>query len=410
MSFWESNRDEYQKILKATEKKFNRGTAENWKNKDFEDLSFVIKQKAKILISPATLKRMYGKVKTRENYLPQDSTIEALIVYAEYSQNESTELKKTPQFKKWYLVAFAIPFLIWGIIVVWNNLDFSENLQGQLTLEKVEGNGPATAFFKYSVPESKDSIFLDFDDATWLRHAVGTNRHISHFYGSPGYFNARLKTREKRISDNVKVLVPTKGWQALANYFGEEYVDRYYPVPFHENVENGVFHATRKNLASLGMDSTKIVVVRLDNYRRTEKSGDAFTLKTRFMNSSFWPAVRCFSVHFKVQGTQGSIMFKFVGEGCSHHAEYRMGEKHATGGTSDLTQFAIDLYSWSDVTIKNANKEIVVEHNGNEIFKGKYTRSIGKIVGSTIYFHGSGTVDYINVIDEDGKNLFTEMF
>lgn len=392
-------------LLLKTEQCFGHGPSSEWKNKDFEDLSFEINLKSKILISQATLKRLFGKVKTSTKYCPQESTIKALLIYSGYEETTYNHKKLT-----WlWIVASATPlvvlFLIWLFIPKENDLK-----KCKLELVKIEGNGPVSAYFDYSIPESNDSIFLDFGDNSDLVFIHGQEKTISHFYGFPGYFDTKIRTRKDILKEGIKVFVPTTGWKVLVYYFNQNLVQRYFPVPFEGNVENGVFHATRKNIASLGIDSTEIVVVRLDNYKKTGVSGDSFTLHSRFKNDSFWPGIRCFSVHYHIIGTKGQVYVKFTSDGCSSVAEYQTGEKYAHGSNKDLTNLTVDLHQWSEVEIKNAEKHVTVTNRGLLILNENYEQSIGEILGSSILFHGSGSVDYIYLNDADGKVIFREDF
>ena len=55
------NRAQHQNILQSVEKKFERGKSQQWKNRDFSDLSFEIHLQTKTLISPATLSDFLGR-------------------------------------------------------------------------------------------------------------------------------------------------------------------------------------------------------------------------------------------------------------------------------------------------------------------------------------------------------------
>lgn len=399
------------KILKKTEKRYGRADSKNWKNKDFENLSFEINRETKILISPATLKRLFGKVKTSEDYTPQEITIKALKEYSGFTEEElvRSEKKKRPHFYFYLVAATLIPAVLASIFFIGNKKTVNSD-EYSLELLKVEGHGPATAFFTYSAPANKDSIFLDFGDETAWSHIRGTNRTQTHFYGIPGVLNASIRTRQQRLTPRVKVFVPTTGWKALAYYFDEKRINRYYPVPFEGNIENGVFHASRKSLAGIGLDSTKILTVQIDNYTETHINGDSFSLQSRFKNDSFWPGVRCYSVYFTIQGTNGRIIIKFVGEGCSGYGEYILGEKTASGSGVDLSGLAINLNKWSDIEIRNENKTVSVSVAGSLVFKESYQNSIGEILGTTIKFHGSGAVDYVYLKDKDNTTFFEQDF
>ena len=409
MNTLQLKKDQFQKLLKKTEQKFGKGPSANWKNKDFENLSFEINLKSKILISPATLKRLFGKVKTSANYSPQESTIEALKIYAEYDPETKEEQRARAKMKPVYFV-FAAVFM--GIFTWFLFSDKPEKVveKGTLQLVKIEGKGTATAHFNCTIPRVKDSIFFNYGDQGIWTPIKNTTTKLTHVYSVPGLLTAEVRTRKQLLTNPLKVFVPTNGWQALVHYFGKDDIERYYPVPFEGNVTDGVFHASRKNLSDVGINPSEIVILRIDNYIKTGKNGDSFHLKSRFKNGSFWPGVRCYSVYYTIQGELGQINFKFVGEGCSGYAKYKLSEKHNYGGGTDLSDFAIDLQNWSDLEVTNKEKHVTVKLGDSVVLNDSYKKSIGEILGITVYFHGSGSVDYIHLNDANNAAIFCEEF
>lgn len=404
----EKNKGKNNKLLNLVANEFGRGSYKLWKNKEFEDLSFAIHRRTKVLISPATLKRIFGKVSTKESYTPQSNTLEALQDFV--ADTVSEDNKKDHVRLKWILFAI-IPLLL---VVLWFLVPFNNSTNtiknGQLSLMKIEGEGPTTAYFNFTVPEYKDTVFLDFGDGSEWFPILKSDQSRSHFYHYPGYFSASLRTRHHVVSDTLKIFVPTKGWQSLTHYFDIDKIERYFPVPLISNTRQGVFHASRRNLSSLGIDSTEIVVVRLDNFKQTNVSGDSFDFKVRFKNGSFWPGVRCFSVHLSIIGTKGKIEHKFSGEGCSHYSYYTLGEKTISGTMDDLSMLSVDLHQWSDISILNDQKCVSVMKGDSLLYTDSYEQSIGNILGCTVLFHGSGSVDYIRLIDKNGNAWFNEEF
>lgn len=400
----QKNRHKLSTLIHLVEKKFDHGPSSKWKNRDFEELSFQVNLETKILISSATLKRIFGKVRTAGSYTPQESTIEALSLYTKDIQIEK---KKTNKLLVYLMSAVA---LVGFVFLILNFSSKDEIPRGVLTVEKIEGKGHGTVFLNYDVPEFNDSVFINFGDKPDSWH-IGYGRHsITHFYSKPGYYNCVLQTRKTNVSNVQKVLIPSDGWHSVAYYFDQELFDRYYPIPLDQNVNDGVFHASRKRLADLGIDLSKIVVVRFENYAKTNYSGDAFHFKTRFKNSSFWPAIHCFSTYISIVGTDGKVMFKLVGEGCSYHSELTIGEKRKWGGNTDLSAFAVNKNEWSEIEIVNRAKNVQVLKSGEEIFSDSYSQSIGNILGVSIMFHGSGSVDYCRVNNFEGDTIFKTEF
>ncbi|WP_430933369.1 hypothetical protein [Saccharicrinis sp. 156] len=399
------NKDITRQILKQVEKKFNRGRGVNWKNRDFEDLSFSVHQQTKVLISVATLKRIFGKVKTDANYSPQESTLEALANYTEF--DFTTNPKKSSVKYIWYLVPLLIIVIGFFYTISFDNnktLIKNSPIQATIQLVKTEGNCPTTAYFDLEIQETQDSVFIDFGDNSEF-HQVNHQKAISHFYAYPGQFEAKLRSRGEVIARSDKILVKTNGWQAFTYYYFGDYNaetrKRYYPVPLEKAVKSNVFHVSPKTISSLGIDTTEIISVRLDNYKKTGINGDLFTYKARLKTSSFWPAVRCYSTYVVVVGTSGEISFKFVGEGCSTYSSYGISEIKRTGLEEDLSSLVVNRNEWFDVEITNQSKNVQLLVNNKEVFAGEYKNSIGEIVGTTVEFHGSGSVDHVKLFVEE---------
>lgn len=413
MSVNKKNKVFQDQILSQTEKKFGRGKRHVWKNRDFEDLSHAIHLKTKVLISVATLKRLFGKVKTGDDYSPQQNTLDALISYTEFDPSESKN-KGDNRRLIWVIVGVIIlmftvaALTLFFVAQPFVNKSTPDKLKGKLSLIKTEGTCPTTAYFDLDLPQTKEPIFVSFGDVS-PNINVNERQIISHFYAYPGQFEAQLQTERQVIARSNKILVPTNGWQSFAYYFDKNNRERYYPIPLDKGINEGVFHVTPRTIASLGIDTTKIVSVRLDNYQKTDIIGDSFDYIARLKSSSFWPAIRCYSIFITIEGAKGKIQFKFVNKGCSTYGSYKLSEISKNGLDSDLSKFVVERNEWLDIEISNKNKKVYVVVNNQEVFVDKYQKSIGNLIGTTIEFHGSGYVDNIK-LSKEGVCVFEGNF
>lgn len=396
-------------IKKGVIKQFGRENANTWRNRDFEDLSFEVNKVTRVLISAATLKRIFGKSKTSETYYPQESTLDALEKYAAINKfNEQTKLSKS----KYLVVLIPVAVIIIGLLILFFSTDkiVPAEVHVEVSLLKVEGTNPATAFFKYANPDTEDSMFISFNDGHPLRYLLPESTSVSHVYNYPGLFHVNLQSSSHIISDTLKVLVPTNGWQAMASYYQQDYRDRYYPIPLQLAQIKAGFHLTRKILNSIGLDTTKILVISLDNYKKTQTNGDSFTLKTRLKNVNYWPAVRCYSAYIKLVGENGTILFKLTNEGCSGFGEFILSEKLGHGSNTDLSGLTLNIKNWNDIEIRNEQKNVSLLVNNEIVFRENYTKSIGNILGVSLQFHGSGYVEYLELSDIKKQLLFQQNF
>lgn len=396
---------------KQVEKKFNRGRFNTWRNKDFEDLCFEINKETKVLISTATLKRIFGKNKTHESYTPQEATLEALEKYSGISENTPLSRRKWKSSNTLWLYGISIFIITLTILIFFKSRNEQQRTESAtLKLLKIEGVGPATAYFEYQLPKLSDSIFIDYGILDLEDHVNPNINHISQIYRYPGLFETKIKTRKRIISDTVPVFIPTNGWQALASYYEQPYTERYYPVPFEQTVKEGIFHPNKKFLASIGMDTTQIIVLRIDNFQKTETNGDSFHLQSRLKNINFWPAIRCYSAFIRIIGENGDILIKITNKGCSRWGEYRLSEVSRNGQFTDLSGFSVDMKNWNNIDIVNKSKQVEVLIDESSVFEGFYEKSIGNIVGVSIIFHGSGYVDFINLLDDNNQMIFGKDF
>jgi hypothetical protein len=76
----------------------------------------------------------------------------------------------------------------------------------------------------------------------------------------------------------------------------------------------------------------------------------------------------------------------------------------------DLSMLSVDLHQWSDISILNDQKCVSVMKGDSLLYTDSYEQSIGNILGCTVLFHGSGSVDYIRLIDKNGNAWFNEEF
>ncbi|WP_200978962.1 hypothetical protein [Echinicola sp. 20G] len=405
-----SRRDKHLEIIKkAVVDKFNCGKPKNWQNKDFEELSFKIKVETKILISKSTLKRIFGKNKTGESYYPQPATLEALQIFGGIKDPEAVLQNQKQKFQKsaiWSLLALvSLSFSL--LLLASGPEDDKQTLFTELKLERIEGSSPSTVFFSYDIPVTEDSLFLHLGNGIDPFYLTPHRKKTSLYLRFPGVFHPYIAKRDKEIlSASERVFVPSKGWQALGYYYLQPYSMRYYPIPMSYNSPNYAFHIDGKDLNRLGMDTSKIVVLRLDNFQKTSSDGDTFILKTKIKSSEFWPAIRCNSIYISVVGEYSKILFKTTNEGCSAHSEYRISEK-AGYGTDELIKFCLDTREWHEVVIKNTNKHVEVYLNDELAFEDDYLESLGNIHGVSLVYHGSGYAEYLTLEDQQDNTIFS---
>ena len=416
------NSNDLYTILELVESKFNRGSSKNWKNRDFEDLNFEITKKTKTNISSHTLKRIFGKIKTDEYYLPQKATIQALKLYIDYDSNVKTitaidtttsnsSLKQDKINKKSTvkIIIFAIFLIIIGLIsiFIYNSEITKHKIYGEVKLTYTEGRIPKSAQFEYSTPNEKDSFKIGYDNEfEAIPVPNGKKMKSNYYYQYPGLFRVRMWKKNDIISPTISVYVQTNGWEVFGHYPKQKQLERFYPINLKKCIINGFFAPSKEVINKVGMDTCKLIVLTLNNYHPTGVIGDNFKIETTLKNSDEWPGATCNSVYLYVEGKKESIQLHFANPGCSYWIHCRISEKKLDKRNENLKNFTFDMTKWQHFRIENKDKTIRVFVNNTLRFTTSYTESIGEIMGVTIKFQGNGSLKNYQLTDLGGNDIF----
>lgn len=397
-------------ILQCCEKRFGHGSAEYWRQRDFNELSREIKRETKVSISLSTLKRIFGKTLMDDDYIPQQATLEALKNYCGYvvadkpdhSQNGNQSIKKKPNGI--FLKVSVFILMISGILI-WQIIKPTPASIANIRLKTMEGLLPSTAIFDMDIPNSSDSLFIDFGDKSALTYVKAGQKRITHNYFLPGVFDVVLKTKNQVLS-TAKVVVYSDKWIGMGFHRQRDLPDHYYEFPAVKTGRDSLFHISNDQLHGVGLDTTSSNYTRLCRYSSVLSGGDDFDFETTFKNAMSDKGIYCHSVQLKVAGLNGIIRFQLVSPGCSSQVFNIISEQTFQGGENDLSQFVIDLKKWNTVKIINREKHLILLVNNKQIYAGDYHRSIGYLQGLSVEFEGTGFVKSCDLTSLDGKKLY----
>lgn len=402
-----NKKQRYKDLLIATEKQFARGESSLWKNKDFEDLSKAIWTKSHILISAATLKRMFGKVQTSEDYLPQESTLDALELYSNpLKKNEDLKesssnsivtssslvnmksIAKNKRFKKYVIIAISTLALMVFVTFYF----YKKTTPLNLLLVKKEGDYPATFYFKTN-PNS-DSIFFDKGDNSLPIFLPPNKTAFSAYYSYPGVYYSKLVTKDNQFSNTQTCAVFTNEWYASAFYFNKEYNPS---IQIDETKKDSCLQVSQTYLKSINLDTTQLINLQLQNIKSTGVSGDNFKSEFIIKNPKNKQPSLCRNSFLELLGSNGRIKFNFVYPGCSYWLKAILSEKKLGPNDYDISGFTVDLSQWKTIEINNTNKHITVLLDTKRIFEATYTETIGELLGVNVMFNGTGMIKRIKV-------------
>jgi hypothetical protein len=408
-------RPNIKEIIACCEARYGSGNSENWKHSDFIGLQREIFRQTKVNISPSTLKRIFGKVSVDDDYIPQQATLEALASYGGYSVvtdqahdtshfSEGKVLEtKVKRYSKSRLAVLGIAIIVTILISVWL-IRSGHGATGTIHLTAMEGVLPSSAFFELDVPETKDSVFIDFGDKSSLALVKHEQREISHNYLIPGVFDVRMFTRNRKLSA-TKVSVKSNKWIGLGFRRQRELPEHYYAFPADRIGPDSLFHISNTELKKLGIDTTGSLFTRLSNYTDVGQSADSFVFETSFKNNVKTKGIYCHATQVKIAGLNGMIRFRFVNQGCSAQANIVMGEQRFEGSMANLSALVLNLDAWNTVKVVNNKQRLSLYVNGKLSFEGKYDKSLGEVKGLFVEFEGNGFVKTCNLSAPDGKVL-----
>ncbi len=422
------NNSDLATILKLVETKFGRGSSLEWRNRDFEDLNFEITKATKTNISAHTLKRIFGKIKTNEYYLPQKATIIALKQYVDFEkiilqkhENQDPDLINTiePQQKdkskknKTILIFAAIAFLIIGSISTYilHTKTTDSTTSGIIKLISTEGRIPKSVQFEYTTPNNTDSFGICYDgNYSPILVKNGKKLKSNYYYQYPGLFRVRMwkmnGNNDIIISPTILAYVQTKGWEVYGFYNNQKQLERFYHMNLAKCMHNNIFGPTKQDIHNVGIDTSKLPEITLNNYHLTGVNGDNFKLETSLKNPDEWPGSTCNSAYLYIVGRKKSIELHFANPGCSYWIHCRLSEKKMDKRNENLKNFTFDMSKWQHFDIENKNKHIKISVNNIERFSSSYTESIGEIVGITVRFQGNGYLENLHLSAKDGKTIF----
>lgn len=416
-------------IGRKIEKKLNWGGKETWKDYEYKKLSHLIYESTAISISPQTLKRLFGKVKYKDDYTSQPATKDALARFLNYADweafvnNQTTDIHKVTYFlnKKWekYLsltlwTASAVCVAVLSVILIPKN----HARKVKFFAENVSGVIPHTVSFHYDISKLKHKeVLIDFDqeEAESKLGPEVLDRHrnvINHCFETPGYFNVGISSNGKVLA-SVKIHALSDGWASY--YFNDDnFTLRKFVFglekKIHNTVNDGLLYVSPKELNNQGFNGNTVFYLEHMLYRDFNTSADSCTLEVGYRNCPEMGGISCYDVEFRIIGENGIASVMLVQKGCYRWSEIRMGDKYLNGKYNNLLSLSTDLSCWNLLRIKIENLTFDITNGKDSIFKGSYLQPLGRIKGIRFATKGSGAFDWVRLQNSSGQVMYEDRF
>ena len=414
--------------------KYGKPLISTWTNGDYIRLSSILSHKTNVQISPSTLKRIFGKLKTTERYYPQKATRDALADFAGFTdwetfvqkhprpvkQQEKKEERpvlseqKTIRRKRNWLPALVLLTGI-AVIVIWQfnkkEAPTVVNTRGiNLICNNPEGENPHSATFKIQLPENFSgdaaNFKIDFGDGRRERK-ITPGLLVTHYYEIPGRHYAVLKYNDFPL-DTIPIYLKTNRWTVTAAM--QHDTTRVYPVNNSNIFKNGKIRVDADELFRAGIDTNRTFFVHFANLKPLNINGDNFELLADLTTSQLRPGVRCSQVTVDIYGEKSKHSMMLIKPGCVSWAYLQFSENIIGGETDDLSSMGADLSGGGIVKLQVIDKKVKLLVNKKLLYETSYNFPLKKVYGVKITFSGIGTLNDLVLKDLGTGEIFQEGF
>ena len=390
-----------QKCLLQIEEKLGWGKSSLWHNDVFIELSEIIQKKTNVLLSPTTLKRIWGKV----NYsnAPSITTLNTVAQFADYKNwrdfKNNTQVKKPTWIERkinpnlgvivpaaaLLAIIFISLFSMISVDKSKNNIDYSKI---EFSCHPITNNIPNSVVFDFDLNSIKsDSIYIQqFWDVTKTIKIAPDQKQATGIYYYPGYFRAKLLIDGTIIKEN-DLFIKSNGWIATIDY---KPIPKYIKELKKLALPLGILEEIKKSEKPITSTFHYI-----DDFK--EVSGDNFVLKMAINNTYNEKWAVCQNVTIIIVGTKSAHMIPFAISGCASNIGIMMSDVFLSGKEHDLSSLTLDLSVTTNLKVKVEDKHISIFAENKKLFSHSYNESIGKIVGLRYKFLGSGEVTHIKL-------------
>lgn len=394
-----------------------------WSNAYYHSLGAKIWKESRVRLSVNTLKRVFGKIKTEQYYVPQKATLNALAIFLGYENWEvfktanqlpgyielNGEKKLAADVSKGkkdfgpfsqtisYFMYVALAIVVIAAVSSYLN-NGSAYKEVRMSCKNPKGSNSHSAAFKLICPPSfrdTTSFVLDFDDGEQEKMSC-MQQEVNHYYQTPGWYMVHLKYKNE-VVDSTVVVVQSDGWFAYVNK-NRPLAERYRLHKFDGRIES-LNSLTNSDINKAGIDTVQQFFVNFVNIKDTDISGDGFELVADVRSSDYLKRGHCASINFNIFGNLGAHCAGVANPECTTQANATFSEQVKTGIRNDLRAFGYNLVNGGIFKLNIKNKVVRVFLDNKLIYTVAYQKSIGKIKGVEVRFSGLGEIRSFSLKD-----------
>ncbi len=415
------------------EEKLNWPGSQEWKQRDYENLSELIFSKTQILLSLSTLKRVW---KNGYDSLPHPSTLNALAMFLGYvnwmdfkrdqfnfinQERDKTgeplsSSQKKQSLKRSRTRAAALLGLITVVLLFYA---FFDQLTSQHNYEDVVFNSkkaitnglPNSVIFDYDISSIKsDSVFIQQSWNEKQRAVISKkNRHHTSIYYYPGFHKAKLIV-DNTIIRQKNIHITTDGWLGIVRHSLDDPIPVYLP-------RDKIFDKTRLYASPEILQANNVQVSRGEFFVSFfyvhdfgNIDGDNFVLESQVKNDLSDGGLTCQYADVIIMCENGRMVIPLSMAGCVSNNSLKFIDVYRDGKENDLSKFGCDMSVWNNLRCEVRNREVNLSLNGKKIYTLSYQEPAGRVIGLHYIFYGAGSVNKVILYDQDKNIVFSDDF
>ncbi|MFA6481401.1 MAG: hypothetical protein WCW62_02400 [Bacteroidales bacterium] len=407
------------RCLNLVVEKSGLGDWEDWTKRDYEQLSLLIEEQTKIILSVSTLSRLF---KAPDRYKPQKVTLDALAKYIGFDtwhsfctcDDISNISKPNPP------VIASVKGPIWwvyaaGIVVVLVFIFFGsrallthrpihpEDIRFNIRNTDITGV-PATIQIDYDLGKYRpDSLGLQlYWNEDEIIRVDPVQKHTTAIYCYPGYHLCKFIADHQVIGEK-RVYIKTSGWTALLRHTGLQLVPLY--IKNSKIIHDGVLQVTEQMVNTQNLEPNSAIFT--SYYFVNDLGpiyGDDYTISGSISNPPTSLGTQpCGYCTVFIVGESGKHFFTIGDLGCS--AFFKLGFSGADNMKTypDLTDFEYISDRWNTFKSVVSGNTVTIYVGKSKVYSSHQVNNIGKIKGIHFAFSGLGAIDGVKL--ENSKNF-----
>ena len=400
--------------LLQIEERLEWGSSASWHNEVFLELSNIIQEQTNVLLSPTTLKRVWGKVNYNSN--PSINTLNTLAQFSGYSNwrdfKNSYDSKPIPSKKTKFTfsqlrilgITLILAVLVAFFLIAMRS-NTNEHIKHDFTnvtfsSRPITSGLPNSVVFDFDLQKIvSDSIYIQqFWDVTKTIKIGNQQTQATGQYYYPGYFRAKLLV-DGVIGKEHDLFIKSEGWMGTIDYD---------PIPKYLQDKDIIQHNLKlpeEALIEISQQEKPLVSSFHFVEDLGEISGDNFSLETTMRNAYNDKWAVCSKSRIVILGSKGAMIIPFSIPGCVSEIGLMMNDVYLSGKENDLSMFGTDLSQFQKFEVRVEERNVTVLLDNEEIYSGQYNETMGNVVGIRYRFLGAGEVNHIILKDLSRDSL-----